>query len=95
MSTVTLIPWIGFQRMSVSATLQLMVSQSASKSTLALSNSGTHDQILVMVKTIAFFVCHVASSLLRAWVCHVTSHSLCLCHAIHSSVHFNFLQTLF
>jgi hypothetical protein len=42
-----------FIGLRVRVTLQLTVSQSFSQSVLALSPSGTHDQVLAVVKTVA------------------------------------------
>jgi len=55
------------------------VRPSVRPSVLAVSPSGNHDQILVVVKATTFCLSWGVLSLFRGGVCHVTGHSPCLC----------------
>jgi hypothetical protein len=79
-------------RVTLQLTVGWLVSQSVSQlshSVLALSPSGTHDQILVVVKT---RFCRGASSPKRGWVSHVPGHSPCQCEQYTRMIILEFLK---
>jgi hypothetical protein len=75
----------------IRVSLQLAVSQSVRPS-WRQALAGTHDKILVVVKTVTLslsFLCHWASSLSREPVCLVIGHGPCPCQAISTYAHFD------